>query len=374
MGLFDYRGQDGRETVQDSLALIEYAYHGLFAGERDRYLEDGYSPLSVAATGVETLFKADSQERNDIALANVTAAGWTVLTASDLGLSSNRTDAFNTFSGATPQFKNAQADVLGKYDDAGNLIEIGFVIRGTSGPIDDLLGDTTGDVLDYLEFLSANPNYTQEAFSDVLAAIRDLAVANGLTAEDILVTGHSLGGGATINLAETSHSFLNGFFVDANYVGAASHYVVEDGASVLSNGAEVFTFDLENDPIGGAIVDGVPQLLGNSNDYEFSTNNIVLFNDLYDTPVFSAGAAPINLLAWTAHLDHNYLNAFNTITRSEFYDDFDRDSLVIIADLSDQRRDNTWVEDINLFFISTGHHGDDAYVLGLSYDFCIDLR
>ncbi|WP_299743365.1 hypothetical protein [uncultured Tateyamaria sp.] len=368
MGLFDYRGQDGRTLVQDAMALIDYSYHGLFAGERERYLEDGYNPFSVAGTGIEVLFGADSGARNDLAVSNVTTAGWTVLTAADLGLPNSRTDAFHTFSGVTPQFKNAQADVLGKYDAAGNLAEIGFVIRGTSGPIDSLIGDTAGDVVDYLEFLSANPNYTQEAFSDVLTAIHDLAQTNGLDANDILVTGHSLGGGAAVNLAETSDSFLDGFFVDANYIGAAAHYVVENGAAILSNGAEVFTFDFENDPIGGAIVDGIPQLLGNSNDYAFSTNNVVLFNDLYDTPVFSAGASPVNLLAWTAHLDHAYLNAFNTILRSEFYDELDRDSVIVIADLSDQRRDTTWVEDINLFFTSTGHHGGDAYVLGSLFD------
>ena len=366
MGLFDYRGQDGRGLVQDSLALIDYAYHGLFAGERERYLSDGYNPLSVLGTGVETLL-ADGTERNDIALAAVTAAGWTVLTATDLGLPESRTDEFNTFSGITPAFQNAQADVLAKYDDQGNMTEIGFVIRGTSGPFDSLVGDTVGDVLDYLEFLTNNPNYTQEAFSDVLEAVRDLAVANGLTAEDILVTGHSLGGGATTNLAETSHTFLDGFFVDANYIGAATHYVVEDGVSVLANGAEVMTFDLENDPIGGAI-DGVPFLLGNSNNYDFSTNNIVLFNDLYDTPIFAGGPGPINLIAWTAHLDHNYVNAFDKITRSEFYDEMDRDSVVIIADLSDQRRDSTWVEDIDLALSDTGHHGDDAYILGSDFN------
>ena len=368
MGLFDYRGQDGRALMQDALALIDYSYHGLFAGERERYLENGYNPFSLAKTGIDLLFGADSGARNGIAANNVTEAGWTVLTAQDLNLPDSRTDAFHTFSGATPQFKNAQADVLGKYDDAGNLTEIGFVIRGTSGPIDNLVGDTTGDVLDYLEFLSAHPNYTQAAFSDVLGAIRDLAAANGLSANDILVTGHSLGGGATVNLAETSHQFLDGFFVDANYVGAASHYVIEGGAGTLSNGAEVFTFDFENDPIGGAIVNGIPQLLGNTNDYAFSTNNVVLFNDLYDTPVFSAGASPVNLLAWTAHLDHAYVNAFSTILRSEFYDSFDRDSVIVVSDLSDKRRDTTWVEDIDLFFTSTGHHGDDAFVLGSLFD------
>ncbi|MEL6620142.1 MAG: triacylglycerol lipase [Pseudomonadota bacterium] len=368
MGLFDYRGADGRALMQDALALIDYSYHGLFAGERERYLKDGYNPFSVAATGVELLLGANPGDRNDTAVADVTAAGWTILTAADLGLPADRTDAFHTFSGATPAFRNAQADVLGKYDAAGNLIEIGFAIRGTSGPIDSLVGDTFGDVLDYLEFLSADPNYTQEAFADVLEAIRDLALANGLSADDILVTGHSLVGGAVVNLAETSHSFLDGFFVDANYLAAAAHYVIENGAAVLTNGANVFTFDLENDPIGGVIANGIPQLLGNTADYAFSTNNVVLFNDLYDTPVFSAGASPANLLAWTAHLDHAYVNAFDTIVRSEFYDEFDRDSVIVISDLSDQRRDSTWVEDIDLFFVSTGHHGDDAYILGSVFD------
>ncbi|MCV6584693.1 MAG: hypothetical protein OIF47_04095 [Marinibacterium sp.] len=368
MGLFDYRGQDGRGLVQDSLDLINYSYHGLFEGERERYQADGYLSLSLLETGINTLIGGDAEPRNDAAVADVTAAGWTILTATDLGLPADRADEFHTFNGQTSQFQNAQADVLAKYDDQGNMTQIGFVIRGTSGPIDNLVGDTVGDVLDYLEFLSSHPNYTIEAFSDVLEAVRDLAVANGLDGSDVLVTGHSLGGGATTNMAENSHTFLDGFFVESNYVGVASHYVAEDGSSVLSNGAEVMSFDFENDPVGAAVANGLPYLLGNDTNFEFSTDNIVLFNDLYDTPVFAGGGELINLLTWSAHLDHGYMNAFGQISGSEFYDEMSRDSLIIVADLSDARRDSTWVEDIPLALTSTGHYGDAAFIIGSDFD------
>ncbi len=368
MALFDYRGQDGRGLVQDSLNLINYAYHGLFEGERERYQSDGYLSLSLLETGIGILLGGDATPRNDIAVAEVNAAGWTVLTAADLGLPADRADEFHTFYGQTPQLQNAQADVLAKYDDQGNMVQIGFVIRGTSGPIDNVVLDTVGDALDYLEFLTRHPNYTIDAFSDVLAAVRDLAVANGLDGSDVLVTGHSLGGGATTNLAENSHTILDGFFVDANYIGVATHYVAEDGSSVLSNGAEVMSFDFENDPVGAAIANGIPNLLGNDTEFEFSADNIVVFNDLYDTPVFAGGGEVINLLSWSAHLDHVYLNAYQQLIDSEFYDEMSRDSLIIVADLSDARRDSTWVEDISLALTNTGHYGDAAYIIGSDFD------
>lgn len=368
MGMFDYRGEDGRELVRDSLDLVNYAYHGLFAGERERYEADGYISTSFLEGAYSVLWVGDGEVRNEDAIADVTAAGWTVLTASDLGLSEDRTNEYDTFSGITDQFKNAQADVLAKYDENGNLVQIGFAIRGTTGPIEELAEDTIGDVLDFLEFLTKNPNYTQEAFSDVLEAIRDLAVANGLDGSDVLVTGHSLGGGATTNLAETADQFLDGFYVDANYIALAAHYVAEDGVSVLDNGAEVFSYNLENDPVPSVIDGQIPYILGTSREYEFSTDNIVLFNDLYNGPIFAAGAPLVNVLAWSAHLDHAYYHSFERIIESEFYDEMTRDSLIIVADLSDATRDYTWVGDIDLAFFDTGHHGDSAYILGGKYD------
>jgi Ca2+-binding RTX toxin-like protein len=368
MALFEYRGQDGRHLVQDSLDLINYAYHGLFEGERARYQKDGYIALSLLETGLGVLAGGDAVERNNAAVADVEAAGWTVLTAEDLGLPSDRTDAFHTYNGRTPQLQNAQADVLAQYDENGNMTQIGFVIRGTSGPLDNVVLDTVGDALDYLEFLTRNPNYTIDAFSDVLEAVRDLAIANGLDASDVLIAGHSLGGGAVTNLAENSDTFLDGFFVDANYIGVATHYVAEDGSSVLDNGAEVLSFDFENDPVGAAIANGLPYLLGNDTNFEFSTDNIVVFNDLYDTAAFAGGGEVINLLTWTAHLDHVYLNAFQQLIQSEFYEEMNRDSLIIVADLSDARRDDTWVEDIDLALANTGHFGDGAYIIGSDFD------
>lgn len=368
MALFDYRGQDGRGLVQDSLDLINYSYQGLFEGERERYLSDSYIAPSFFEEGFNVLIGSGAQTRNEAAVEDVTNAGWTVLTAADLGLPADRTDEFNTFFGQTEALKNAQADVLAKYDENGNMTQIGFSIRGTTGPIEELVGDTLGDALDYLEFLTRHPNYTIDAFSDVLAAVKTLAEANGLTGSDVLVTGHSLGGGATTNLAENSHTILDGFFVDANYIGVATHYVAEDGSSVLSNGAEVMSFDFENDPVGAAIADGFPNLLGNDTDYEFSTDNIVAFNDFYDTIVFAGGGELVNFLTWSVHLDHVYQNAYTQIIQSEFYDEMDRDSLVIVSDLSDQRRDDTWVEDINLALANTGHFGDGAFILGSEFD------
>lgn len=50
-------------------------------------------------------------------------------------------------SSAKTGYTSAQVEVLGKYDDAGKLLEIGIAFRGTSGPRENLIVDSIGDVI-----------------------------------------------------------------------------------------------------------------------------------------------------------------------------------------------------------------------------------
>ncbi|WP_420410947.1 triacylglycerol lipase [Roseibium sp.] len=341
MPFFDYRGQEARGLVADARDLMIYSYHGI-----ENILEPGNSE------------EAARQE--------IEAKGWTVLSPADLGIPGAEIDRNGTFQGETFQFKDAQADVLGRYDTAGNITKVGLAFRGTTGTIDEIISDTVGDVIDYLEFLTADPNYAFGAFSGLMGAVKNLLETNGLTAADLIVTGHSLGGGAVINMAERSDDFFGGFFTDADYIGFASHYTPEDGASVLDSGAEIFSVDIENDPVPSVIANGTVHLLGNDTDYAYETSNLVLFNDFYATPAYWDGGNITNLIAWTAHLPSNYDQAFDAIAGSVFYTEMSRDSVVIVSDLSDLTRGAVWVEDINPLFDPTGHQGDDAYILGSS--------
>ena len=149
----------------------------------------------------------------------IEAKGWTVLSPETLGIPDAKIDRNGTFQGESFRFKDAQADVLAQYDANGNVTQVGLVFRGTSGTIDNIVSDTIGDVIDYLEFFKEEPNYAVGAFGTLFEALKRFLEANGLGAEDLLVTGHSLGGGAVTNMAEQSDGFADGFFSNANFIG-----------------------------------------------------------------------------------------------------------------------------------------------------------
>lgn len=343
MGFFEYKGQEALDLVSEARDLMIYSYHGI-----EDILQPGNSE------------EAARQE--------IEAKGWTVLTPDDLGIPAADIDRNGTFQGETAQFKDAQADVLARFDETGAITQIGLAFRGTTGTIDNIISDTVGDVIDYLEFLSADPNYAFGAFAELMGAIKTLLESNGLTAADLIVTGHSLGGGAVTNMAERSDDFFDGFYKAADYIGFAAHYTPEDGASVLDSGAEVLSVDIENDPVPSVISEGQINLFGNDTDYAYETSNLVLFNDFYATPAYWDGGNITNLIAWTAHLPSNYEQVVEAIAGLEFYTEMSRDSVVIVSDLSDLTRGIVWVEDINPLLDPTGHQGDDAFILGSSKD------
>ncbi|WP_310619910.1 calcium-binding protein [Flexibacterium corallicola] len=327
MALFEYKGEDALGLMTDAMSLVMYEYNIADDG-RTIETEDG-------------------------------PTGWSLLTADELGYENADTAKNGWFNGEKSAFEDAQAAVLAQYDDDGNITKVGLVFAGTNN---------AGDILDYLEFFEDNPDYAEDAFGNLLSSIKDLMEANGLVANDLIVAGHSLGGGAVTNMAEKSDKIEDGFFVNANYVGVAAHYTPEDGSSVLSNGAEIFSFDFENDPVPSVMAEGFIDITGNDTNYEYDTSNIVMFNDYYDTPIYWNGPDLLNLLTWDVHSRTVYEKAFEAISASEFYGEMERDSLIIISDLSKSERKDTWVEDIDLAFDNTGHYGDDAYILGSQHD------
>ncbi|MTI46036.1 triacylglycerol lipase [Roseibium hamelinense] len=338
MPLFTYKNGDASSLVSNAIALSAYA-NQTYASS----VQAGDISIDV------------SRGRSE--------GGWTVLAPDVLGYD-GIVDGNGTYNGETNQFKDAQAEVFARYDASGEVTGVGLAIRGTGGPEEDQVIDTIGDVIDYLEFLKSEPQYVENAFGNLLVAIRDFLTANGLTASDLIVTGHSLGGGAVTNMAERSDDILDGYFVDANYIGFASHYTPEDGSSVLSSGAELFSMDFENDPVPSVISDGRINVLGNDTDYGYDTSNLIFYNDYYGTPLYWDGGNVINPFAWSAHSSANYAKAVNVVLSSKFYDEMSRDSLVIVSGLSEDKRDDRWVEDEFIPFDNTGHLGDAAFILG----------
>lgn len=356
--------------VGEAVDLITYGYHGLFEGYDRAYNENGFT----LATAYESLFGSDTTEgviggnpdSEARARAKIMEKGWVPLTASDFGYDGAIEDQYNTFQGETQETKDAQADVLAQYDDAGNVTRLSIVFRGTTAPREDLLIDTIGDLFDQAQFRVDDVNFVKDAYTNMLESLRDFAVSQNLTGEDVLVTGHSLGGAMTTNMAEDSAEIADGFFVDANYMSAAALYVPEDGASVLASGAEVYGFDNEADAVPDMYGNSGPNLFATNDNAEYSSDNIVFFNDLYDTPLFLTGPSLANPFTYFSHFPNSYVNGYNNITQSRFLDEMDRDSLLIVSDLSNANRENTWVRDVAQPLYVTGHYGDSAYIIGSS--------
>ncbi|EEE43775.1 hypothetical protein [Roseibium alexandrii] len=92
MSFFEYKGQEALGLVSHARDLMIYSYHGI-----EDILQPGNSE------------EAARQE--------IEAKGWTVLTPDDLGIPAADIDRNGTFQGETTQFKDAQADVLARFDE-----------------------------------------------------------------------------------------------------------------------------------------------------------------------------------------------------------------------------------------------------------------
>ena len=373
MGIFDYKnlGTEGSKALfADAMAITLYTYHNLDNGFAVGYQHHGLG-VGLPATLVGALLGgADSQgvipgipwnpDSEKAALEALQHAGWTPLSASTLGYA-GKVDARGTFFGEKAGYTTAQAEVLGKYDDAGRLLEIGIGFRGTSGPRESLISDSIGDVINDL-LAAFGPkdyarNYVGEAFGNLLSDVVAFAKANGLTGKDVLVSGHSLGGLAVNSLAELSDQRWSGFYKDANYVAYAS--------PTQSAGDKVLNIGYENDPVFRAL-DGssfnLSSLGVHDKPHESTTDNIVSFNDHYASTLWNVLPFSIaNLPTWVSHLPSGYGDGMTRVLESGFYGQMSRDSTVIVANLSDPARATTWVQDLNR---NAEPHKGNTFIIG----------
>ncbi|WP_026145474.1 polyurethane esterase [Pseudomonas asplenii] len=360
MGVFDYENAGSavsKGLYGDAMAITLYAYHNIDNGLAVGYQQHGFG-LGLPATLVKALIGGtDAQgvipgvpwnpDSEKAALEAVKAAGWTPISASQLGYT-GKTDGRGTFYGEKAGYTTGQAEVLGKYDAEGHLTSIGIAFRGTSGPRETLISDTIGDAInDLLAAIGPKDyakNYAANAFEGLLASVAAFAAANGLGGKDVLVSGHSLGGLAVNSMADLSAGHWGGFYRDASYIAFASP--TQSGA-----GTHVLNIGYENDPVFRAL-DGSSLTLAtlgvHDGDKASATNNIVNFNDHYASDAWNAMPFSIaNIATWLSHLPTAYGNGMQRIVDSAFYDLTDRNSTIVVSNLSDPARDKTWVQDLN---------------------------
>jgi Ca2+-binding RTX toxin-like protein len=373
MGVYDYKNfgtADSKALFSDAMAITLYSYHNLDNGFATGYQQNGFG-LGLPATLVTALIGGtDSQgvipgipwnpDSEKAALEAVQKAGWTPITAAQLGYD-GKTDARGTFFGEKDGYTSAQVEILGKYDAQGHLTEIGIAFRGTSGPREIQIGDSIGDVInDLMAALGPKDyakNYAGEAFGNLLGDVAAFAQANGLSGKDVLVSGHSLGGLAVNSLADLSSDKWNGFYQDSNYIAYAS--------PTQSSSDKVLNIGYENDPVFRAL-DGSTFNLSSVGVHDAAkdstTDNIVSFNDHYASTAWNVLPYSIlNIPTWISHLPTGYGDGMTRVLESQFYDLTSKDSTIIVANLSDPARSNTWVQDLNR---NAETHKGSTFIIG----------
>ncbi|WP_199639136.1 polyurethanase [Serratia sp. PAMC26656] len=374
MGILTYRDLDDAKSkalFSDALAISTYSYHNIDNGFDEGYHHYGFG-LGLPFTLVTALIGSTQSQgglpgipwnpdSEKAALEAVNNAGWSLISAEQLGYQ-GKTDARGTYYGESLGYTTAQAEVLGKYDSTGNLISIGIAFRGTSGPRESLITDTLGDLVNDL-LAGFGPegytdNYSLKAFGTLLGDVATFAQAHGLTGDDVTVSGHSLGGLAVNSMAALSDGNWEGFYSQSHYVAFASPTQYETGRKVINIG-------YENDPVFRAL-DGTtltPASLGvHDAPQESATNNIVNFNDHYASATWNILPFSIlNIPTWLSHLPFFYQDGLMRVLNSEFYSLTNKDSTVIVSNLSEVTRGNTWVEDLNR---NAEKHSGPTFIIG----------
>ncbi|MGH1351249.1 MAG: hypothetical protein ACRBBN_10620 [Methyloligellaceae bacterium] len=342
MAIFDYRGEDGREVIQEAYHLSAYT-----------------SGISVLGDVLGFVFNDPTPEISDL------PEGWREVTFEELGVDTSHENTGSLLKvGEVPFFKaealqDGDAKVLAKVDESGNIIKLSINFGGTNG-----LGDIT-------DFNQLSDLTYADSFEYLYDAVKDFAIGNGLTGENVLFTGYSLGGGAA-NLAFLNREkYSDGFFENSDYIGFASPVIIND------NSQNLFNFGWENDVVyraGGNDTENPPTLeevLANgTSDIESanSLDNMVLFNDAYAGENFPFGDFKIlNIVGWLAHLDGAIASnrLFDTLASSNFYDYMEQDSTIIVSNL-DRLRSLVWAEPVDR--VTGNHVGEDSFVLGSAHN------
>ncbi|MET0088396.1 MAG: hypothetical protein ABW082_17980 [Sedimenticola sp.] len=268
--------------------------------------------------------------------------GWREIDHTQLGMPESALDSKGYYRASTGLVSmDGQALVFGKYDESDKLTEIAVAFRGTT---------SLGDVAAYVENLDAYQartgfSYT-DGFDDLLHAVKEHAMKNGLASTDVGVTGYSLGGAAVNDMYTNREENWDGFYKDSLFFGNAPCFVKE--------GENILNFGFENDTVHRAWLDGsdlkstLLHMIDNKDvDFESSTDNMVLFSELYALGLHAPlGAFSwFDPLSWEAHLQAAAMNPVDIIGSSNFYDQMSEDSRIVISNLMDFTRDFIWVKD-----------------------------
>ncbi|UQY43979.1 lipase [Mixta hanseatica] len=330
MSIFSYRDFDEKTLMEDTLVMLKY--------------------INETCGGVESGFQQAAEE-----------SGWKVLNGNDIGFS-GLSGSHDEFYGEVLALLTSQVNIMGKYDEGGKLTGVGIYFWGTGAAADDefgwlhMIGDGLADIAVALGESGISNGYILTAFDNLLTRVAEFAQENGLTGRDVLISGHSMGGMGVNSMASaSSQGAWGGFYEDSAYIATASPTQNQLDDKVLNLG-------LENDPVyrvleGDNITNDT--LIAHDKPLDTCANNLVAFNDFYTSnPLLSL----LNIASWAnGHGMDWYINAFEKLLNSAFYEMTNLNSTIITAQLSDEMRETTWVEDLNYNALA---HTGPTFILG----------
>ncbi|MGL4766584.1 MAG: calcium-binding protein [Formosimonas sp.] len=354
MGMFDYK----QYTSSQSAELMQTSYQLAIYSQVNGLL--GISSSAQILKAINDSLLSTGLYAN--AVNQALPAGWRELTPAELSLPQSALDSTGQYiiesplTGTTPT--GEQAKILGQYDAQGKLLRVAVSYTGTNSLV---------DIPDYFQL---NSGQLAPKLEPLLNAVKDFSIKNGLTADKVIFTGYSLGGGLTNLTAEYRNTLAGGFFKNANYVGVASPLIYDDPSVVLNYGYEndvVHRAIGSSDTVSGAVSAAGPLLLNKDKPYSSSIDNTVLFNDMYASPAWTLPFSIVNIpVAWYAHVDGVFSDGYSRIANNPFYNFMEKDSTTVVASLSALSRGTTWVEDKAT--ATSSHFGTSAFIIGSKFD------
>lgn len=344
MGMFDFRHFDSdhsTELMHTTSKLAQHANVASFA----TLVPDGLKGINGALTMPE---------------------GWRSLTPAELNLPNNATDIYgyytfaSTITGNRPiNGSGPQVMLVGEFDNAGKLTRIGISWAGTN------------DLLDVADYFHLNEGKIAPNMQPLLQAVKAYAISHGLSGEDVLVTGYSLGGGYTNIMAKHRESLADGFFNDSVYIGHASPVIYDNPDVILNMGYEndaVYRITGSHESIADAIAGGGPVLSNIDHNFDSSIDNVVLVTGTYASALWDVNNPFVMSLlnksqGWAAHTGALGKDTLERITDSVFYELTHRDSRIIVDQLNSVERLTMWVKDkskqadkVGSFMIGSDHN------------------
>lgn len=330
MGFFDYKGFDkntSAELVMNSSKLAIYTNAAYFFGFPGAKILNTFGDSSSLPNKV------------DISIPK----NWREIEPHELGLPASSKDKFGYYTFDSPVFGNPkltggpQAKIFGEFID-GKLTKVCMSWCGTN------------DLLDIADYFHLNSGAVVPPMEPLLNSLKDYSIQNGLTGEDVLVTGYSLGGGLTNLMAKYRETLSDGFYKDSNYFGHASPYIYNNPDVIFNMGYEndaVYRILGDKASFQESYADANYSFVNPDKEYDSTIDNVILFDSAYASPFWSKKL--VSLLnkssGWKAHGNGVRTDALNRILDSEFYDSLDKDSAIIIDNLKAIQRWNTWVKD-----------------------------